>query len=444
MTRRGAPAYERLFDKAYLETRYPSVSGRLLRYVHLDSAATTPPFRAVQEAVEDFLREYGSIHRGAGRKSQLSSERYEAARARIRRFVGAGDSTYVIFSKNTTEAINHAASFFSEEPGHILVSRAEHSSNLLPWVLRERDAGREALFYDFAPAGTAEPGAVEEAFRAARRRGRRIKLLTVTAASNLLGYPNPVHELAAVAHRHGARIFVDCCQWIQHGRVDVLAPSDPRHLDFIAFSGHKMYAPYGTGCLLGPKSFFDAKMPRHIGGANLLYISADMEISRMSSEQAHDPGTPNPVGAVAIARAMDVLEQVGLANVRAHEQRCAKTAYDLLAAARLPLRFYVERDRVRNLVTFDLEGMESRAVAQALDAEACIGVRGGAFCMYDLVRRLKGIGPEQDRRLSAETRRGRTGHIPGVVRASFSLLNGEDDARRLADALAALCRRSRR
>ena len=341
------------------------VNGHPLAY--LDSAATTPPFRAVQEAVEDFLREYGSIHRGAGRKSQLSSERYEAARARIRRFVGAGDSTYVIFSKNTTEAINHAASFFSEEPGHILVSRAEHSSNLLPWVLRERDAGREALFYD-------------------------------------------------VAHRHGARIFVDCCQWIQHGRVDVLAPSDPRHLDFIAFSGHKMYAPYGTGCLLGPKSFFDAKMPRHIGGANLLYISADMEISRMSSEQAHDPGTPNPVGAVAIARAMDVLEQVGLANVRAHEQRCAKTAYDLLAAARLPLRFYVERDRVRNLVTFDLEGMESRAVAQALDAEACIGVRGGAFCMYDLVRRLKGIGPEQDRRLS----------------------------RRLADALAALCRRSRR
>ena len=271
------------------------------RYVNLDNAATTSAFHDVEERIKDALVTYGSVHRGSGQKSKISTDGYEQAREVVREFVGASPENYVIFTKNTTEAINHAASLWAGKSGKVLVSDIEHSSNLLPWMKYN-----EVIQYKTNPDGTVDLAEVERVFE----ENGYIKLLTITGSSNVTGYKPPVHELAKIAHKHGAKILVDVCQLIQHQKIEMFDDENTTHLDFISFSGHKMYAPFGAGVLVGPKSFFDQVMPYQIGGGNLPYITRKLEIKIFKTVQAHDPGTPNTVGTIAIASAIKVLESI--------------------------------------------------------------------------------------------------------------------------------------
>ncbi len=236
-----------LFPKCSLELLVDTTRGTV-RDVNLDNAATTIPFLAVNQAVAEFLRTYGSVHRGSGQRSGTSTEKYDEARDRIQQFTGASLDNYVVFTKNTTEAINHVAQLWSGIPGKVLVSDIEHSSNLLPWL-----AGNEVIQYRTNQNGTLNIEDVEELFK----KHEDIKLLAITGSSNVTGYKPPIHDLAEISHKHNAMIMVDACQLIQHQIVNVLPNDDPRHLDFVAFSGHKMYAPFGGGVLVGPKDFFD-------------------------------------------------------------------------------------------------------------------------------------------------------------------------------------------
>lgn len=413
-----------LFPQETLESEVetPFYKGR---YVNLDNAATTNAFRSVEDRVNASLLEYGSVHRGSGFKSKQSSARYEQAREAIQKFVGASPENYVVFTKNTTEAINHAAALWASVPGKVLVSDIEHSSNLLPWL-----KSGNIVQYKTNKDGTVDLAEVERVFK----ENGDIKLLTITGSSNLTGYKPPVHNLAKIAHKYGAQILVDVCQLIQHQKVDVRADDDPEHLDFVAFSGHKMYAPFGSGALIGPKSFFDKATPYQIGGGNLPYITRKLELKRFNTVQAHDPGTPNALGAIAMAAATEVINSLGHQNIEEYESTLVREAADKLSKIE-GVQLYVPQDKLGSVLPFDITGFSHYLVAEILAQEYGIGVRAGSFCTYELLRKMKNVSDEQDRIIAQEVDKGITRNIPGLVRASFSLENSPEDVTRLASAI---------
>ncbi len=411
-----------LFPKESLELLVETKRGRV-REVNLDNAATTIPFTAVMDAAKAFLTTYGSVHRGSGHRSVLSTDAYEQSRKSIRDFVGASPKNYVVFTRNTTEAINHAAKLWEAKPGKVLVSDIEHSSNLLPWL-----NGNEVVQYETTAQGFVEMDNMETALKEGG-----IKLLTVTGSSNVTGYRPPIHDLAVLAHRYGAKILVDGCQLVQHHKVWMLPDDDPGHIDFVAFSGHKMHAPFGAGVLIGPKQFFDESEPYQIGGGNLTYITRDLQLKRPLIVQAHDPGTPNALGAVTMAVAAKVLNlEIGYERIKQYETWLAESAFDRLAA--IPgVNMYVDRNHLGSVITFDVDGLPAHQVAERLREDYGIGVRAGSFCTYELLRKLKGISDDEP--IVQAIDRGDTSLIPSVVRASFGLVNQPEDVERFTQAV---------
>ena len=310
-----------------LDVEVPVFGGGRRRYVNLDTAATTPALRQVQEAVDRFLPLYSSVHRGAGHKPLVSTEVLARCRQRVAEFVGASLAhSTVIFGKNTTEMVNKLSRrLHLAENDVVLLSDMEHHSNDLPWrkvpkVIRLPVDRRGALDLDQVEGEL-------------RRREGRVRLLAVSGASNVTGHQPPIHELAVLAHRYGALILADCAQLAPHRRIDVLPPSSPGHLDFVAFSAHKMYAPYGVGVLVGPRGFFDQSEPDDVGGGTVELVTANRAYWAASPDR-DEPGTPNLLGVVALGRAIACLMEVGFDSIAKHERDL--TAYALRRLAEVP------------------------------------------------------------------------------------------------------------
>ncbi len=425
-----------LFTDKSLSFTVKTLNGNSVKYVNLDNGATTTPFATLKQYVDEMLDTYGSVHRGSGQKSVITTREYDASRNIIRDFVGSSPENYVIFAKNTTEAINGAATLWAKKPGKILVSDIEHSSNLLPWVTRD-----EVVQYRTQPDGSVSLSEIENIFTAHQNRPKaeQIKLLTITGASTITGYRPPIYEIAALAHRYGAKMFADVCQLIQHEQVDMRPDDDPCHLDFVAFSGHKMYAPYGTGVLLGPKEFFDSSYPYQIGGGNLPYITRNLEIKRFYTERAHDPGTPNAMGAIAIAKAIQIIEELGRSRIAEYEHSLVEFTFTRLQ--NIPgVKVHISGNNLAHVIPFDIDGFDGRLVAEILAQEYGIGVRAGAFCTYEYIRKLKNISDEQDLEIAKEVEKGITRNIPSIIRASFAVYNTLEDCDRLIDAIAQIAK----
>lgn len=419
------------FDCDALNFQITNRFGEQIKYINLDNAATTTPLAGVKQYVDHMLNAYGSVHRGAGQKSQISTQKYDQSRDIIRKFVGASPENYVIFAQNTTGAINQAASLWAKRPGKILVSDIEHSSNLLPWL-----TCNNVTQYRTAPDGTINLAKIEEILKENKEKPaeKRIKLVTITGASTITGYKPPIYEIAKLAHNYGAKIFADLCQLIQHECVEMLPDADPCHLDFVAFSGHKMYAPYGTGVLIGPKEFFDRDFPYQIGGGNLPYITKKLEIKRFYTERAHDPGTPNAMGAIAIAQAIEVLEKIGREKIAEYEHFLVDYTFQKLQ--NIPgVILYISGSSLAHVIPFDLEGFEGYLVAEILAQEYGIGLRSGAFCTYEYIRKLKNISDQKDQEIAQEVERGITCNIPTIIRASFAVYNTLADCDSFVEAI---------
>ncbi|MDP7324471.1 MAG: aminotransferase class V-fold PLP-dependent enzyme, partial [Candidatus Woesearchaeota archaeon] len=368
------------FEEQILNAQVTLLNGKKVKYVNLDNAATTKPFKAVVEMISKNLVEYGSVHRGAGQHSKISTDKYEKSREAIGKFVGTSEKDYVIFTKNTTEAINQAAALWKTFPGKILVSDIEHSSSMLPWLKHQE-------IYQFKTKNSKFD--LEDIERILRNYPGNIKLVVITGASNVTGYKPPIHKIAGLAHKYRAKILVDVCQFLQHEKIDMLPDDHPEHIDFIAFSGHKMYAPFGAGVLVGPKSFFDRAIPYQIGGGNLPYITSENEVKRFNTVQTHDPGTPNAVGVWAMEAAIKELEEIGMENIKKYEHALVGLA--LAQLRRLPnIKIYLPNGH-GSIIPFDIEGLPDKLVAEILALEYGIGTRAGSFCTYELMRSLKNI-----------------------------------------------------
>jgi len=451
------------FDEETLNHQVGLVDGSSVRYANLDNAATTTSFRAVVSKLEKELQEYGSVHRGAGDKSKISTKRYEEVRDTVRSFVNGKSTDYTVFAPNTTVGMNQLAYFFAHIKGKIMVSDIEHSSSWLPWIYQEGryqttdqvsledalkgktdfinkailDRGKKKVItYKTKEDFTFDLEDIESMLKeqAAKGEDERVKVLVVTGASNVTGYKPPLKEMADLAHKYCAMIVADCCQLLQHEKVDM----QRQGLDFVVFSGHKMYAPFGSGAIVGDRRILDAFWPYQMGGGNFTYINEDGEVLKYNTNQAHDPGTPNFAGARAIHHAIRELEDIGMDRIEEYEHELVGYAFDELSQMD-KVRLYVGRNADgtfdRSLMTFNIEDMPHNLVSEILNFEYGIGTRAGSYCVYEYSRRIHDVSTEEDERITREILSGKTANIPGSVRASFGMYNHTEDADRLVSAV---------
>jgi cysteine desulfurase / selenocysteine lyase len=414
----------------------PVLDGSERPYVFLDNAASTPAFKAVLDSVREFLPWYSGVHRGTGFKSLLATEVFDAAHDAVGRFVGADlNSNTVIFTKNTTECVNKLSNRFRFSPGDVVITTMlEHHSNDLPW---RKNA--TVLRVGITPDGHAD---LKTMRRLLEENMGRVKLVAVTGASNITGICSPVHDIAAWAHAAGAKIFVDAAQLAAHRRIDMLADDDPRHLDFLALSAHKMYAPFGTGALVGPIAFFEQGDPDAVGGGVVDVVTLETAVWNKPPHK-EEAGSPNVVGGVALAEAVTMLESIGMENIAAHETALLEYAYRRLKT--IPgLLFYGPTEDLSDkvgVIAFNVEGVPHGLAAAIIGTEGAIGVRNGCFCAHPYVKELLQVSPEDDRILAAEVISGNKSRMPGLVRASLGCYNTEADIDTLADMLERIVRK---
>jgi selenocysteine lyase/cysteine desulfurase len=406
------------------ETEVPLVTGGTARYLNLDYAASAPALQAVHDAVEELLGWYSSVHRGAGFKSRASTAAYEGARESIARFVNARPDDAVIITRNTTDSINLLSGTLPEGT-HVVCFAGEHHANLLPWK-------RIGVRYLAIPDSPAEMLDVLAATLRDLPHCEDPHLVAVTGASNVTGEIWPVAEIARVAHDHGARLLVDAAQLAPHAPIDMARDG----IDYLALSGHKLYAPYGAGALIGERDWLSAGDPFLRGGGAVKVVTLDDTVwAELPDRQ--EAGSPNVIGAVALGVACDTLASVGMERIAAEERELLDHAREVLGT--IPefehYRVWPAAHPRVGLLTFNLRGVQYDLLAAVLSAEYGIGIRHGCFCAHPLMMRLLHVDDAEAHRLIDETRAGHHERLPGAARMSLGLGSTRADVDAFADAL---------
>ena len=413
-----------------IDTPVPVLDGPERRYIFLDNAASTPTFNRVLQCVQEFMPWYSGVHRGTGFKSWIATDAYDKAHEVVGKFVGADlTSNVVTFTKNTTESINKLAQRLKFQAGDIVVTTStEHHSNDLPWRRHATVVHVPILEYGYLDI---------TALRAILIQYKgRVKIVAVNGASNITGICPPIHHIAELAHAAGARIFVDAAQLAPHRPIDMLLNDYPRHLDFLAFSAHKMYAPFGTGVLIAPTEFFEESEPDTVGGGVASIVTLD-DVQWNRAPHNDEAGSPNVVGGVAFAEACCMLQSVGLDTIAAHEQHLLEYSFKKLK--QIPgMVFYGPTEDVRDkvgVIAFNMEGKHPGLVGAILSVEGGIGVRNGYFCAQPYVKSLLHVSDEAAKDSGCGVVTADVSTFPGMVRASFGCYSNEDDVDALVEML---------
>lgn len=425
---------------AGVNTKVPITGGKTVTAINFDNAATTPPFHAVMNRIVEFAPWYSSVHRGKGYKSVLSSDLYEKAREMVHKFVGADPSQVVIFTKNTTESANLLAHVLGNVRTDqiILSTEMEHLANDLPW--------RAGFTTDYVR--TDSDGRLSLANLEAKLKAHqgKVGLVTVTGASNVTGYMNPIRQIARTAHRHGAKIFVDAAQLAPHAPVDMKPANSPEHIDYLAFSAHKMYAPFGVGVLIGPKDDFARTEPLLAGGGAVDLVSRRF-VEWGPPPARHEAGTPNIMGLVALTAAIATLNDSDLRSVHAYENSLIRHAINGMKTIPgltlycIPDREQPEDDDSRvSLISFTLKEVPHGLLAEILSGEAGIAVRNGLFCAHPYVEKLLGFTQQELEYYHTHE----DVIVPGLVRISFGLYNTFGEVDIFIDLLARIAHNPRR
>lgn len=408
-----------------LDTPVKLKDGSEVPAICLDNAATTPPLKQVVEEVNKQLLSYSSIGRGKGQKSDHSTQVYTNGRDVVLDFAGAvkegQECKYsVIYTNCTTDGMNKLASALIKNHREIvLTTRMEHHADDLPWrercrmVYADVDENGRLKLEDFKKLLEKYNG--EENTNA----HEKIKYVSVTAASNVTGYVNDVHAIAAIAHKYGAKIIVDGAQIVAHREFSVLgtAADGSEDIDFFVFSAHKMYSPYGGGAIVGLTDMLNDCLPVFYGGG-MVDAVADTDVDYAQVPDRYEAGSPNYPGVVGMVTAMQVLKGIGFDTVRGHEQTLLERTFKGLAAIpNVILYGDCEHydDRV-GIVVFNIVRLQNEFVADILAGYKGIAVRHAKFCSHTYVSRLLG---------QTDAARGCSNN--GMVRVSFGLYNDEKD-----------------
>lgn len=400
----------------------PCADGTERPYLSFDAAASTSALPQVLEAVEAFLPWYSSVDGGAGYKSEASGLAYESARLAALAFAGRGpDSADVaITCRNTTEAINHVAYRLGLGSGDVVVTTvAEHDANLLPWA---RTA--TCRYVQCGTTGTFTP----EDVAAALDQRPAARLLAVTGASHVTGWLPPLPEIIAGAHHRGVPVLVDAAQLAPHRPL-------PAEADFLAWSGHKMYAPFGAGMLVGPRRVLAASDPLLAGGGPPAVPGLD-DLAWPTRPEREKGGAPNVIGAVALRAAIGTLEAIGWPAITCHDRRIARLLRRGLAA--IPgVRLLGPGTDTETLpvAAFTVDGVPAALIAARLAAEDAIAVRHGSFSARPYLIKLLGLTPLEARASRQRARKGDRTPMPAAVLASAGINTAERDVARLLSAV---------
>lgn len=410
-----------------VDTEVPILGGRSVPYVNFDNAATTPPFISVLSDINKFSPWYSSIHRGDGYKSQVSSNVYENSRKLVLDFVNADPNhDTVIYVKNTTEGINKLSFRLCNGEGKcvILSTDMEHHSNDLPW--------RGKYKVDYIKLDKYGGLSLEDLEQKLIHYNGLVKLVTVSGASNVTGFINPIHEVATLAHKYNSKLLVDGAQLAPHVPIDMKPVNSIEHIDYLVFSGHKMYAPFGVGVLIGPKDNFRYGEPDYKGGGTVDTVTHDY-VYWSDPPEKEEAGTPNVMGVVALAAAIRTLKSLGMHNIDMYEKKLAQYATNRLMSIK-DIELYGTNRSFRNrvgIVPFNIKKLHHNTVAEILSREAGIGVRTGCFCAQPYVQKLLNITDEQVANYSQLPKDKR----PGMIRLSFGLYNDTNEIDYLISAL---------
>ena len=379
-----------------------TVYGRPL--VYLDNAATTQKPLCVLDAMRDeYLNANANVHRGVHYLSQQATDLHEAAREAVRRFINAGSTSEIVFTRGTTESINLVASSFCEafmQPGdEVIVSVMEHHSNIVPWQLQ---AARRGITIRVAPMTDSGELLLDEMERLFTE---RTKIVSIAHVSNVLGTVNPVDEIVRMAHAHGVPVLVDGAQSAPHFKVDVRSMD----CDFFVLSGHKMYGPTGIGVLYGKESWLDRLPPYQGGGEMIESVSFEKTVFERLPFK-FEAGTPDYVATHGLAKAIEYIEALGLDDIAAHERELTRYCMERLRTVD-GIRLFGESERKDAVVSFLVGDIHHLDMGTLLDRLG-IAVRTGHHCAQPLMDRLG---------------------ILGTVRASFALYNNKEEVDALVE-----------
>lgn len=401
---------------AGVDTRIPLDNGSYTTGINFDNAATTPPLLSVIKEVDSFIPWYSSVHRGKGYKSVVSTNLYEEGRNTIKDFVKADrDNDTVVYTKNTTEAINILACILSQQKNGrdvVLSTWMEHAANDLPW--------RDKFTVDYIETDDYGRLSINNLEDKLKKYKDKVRLVTVTGASNVTGYLNDINTIAELAHRHGAEIHVDGAQLVPHLPVEMKPYRTASYIDYMSFSAHKMYAPYGSGALIGPKSAFEKGLPYCQGGSAISLVTHN-KIWWEEPPHKDEAGTPNLLGIAAMLSAIKALTSLGMDNIFNHEAALLQYAYEKMKS--IPgITFYShpEIQETIGVIPFNVEGVHHSLMSAILSYEAGIAVRNGFFCAHPYCERLLGYSAQDMEDMMKDP----NSIFPGIVRASFGIYNG--------------------
>jgi cysteine desulfurase/selenocysteine lyase len=397
-------------DVAKIRKDFPILERKVhgVPLVYLDNAATSQKPGQVIDALVHYYENYNAnIHRAVHTLGEEATAAYEAAREKVRAFINAPSAESIIFTRNTTEAINLVAYSWGraniKEGDEILVTQMEHHSNLIPWQQLAKEKGATVRYVPVTPQGTLELNGLENLFDA------QTKMMALPHVSNSLGTINPVEKLAAEARRRGVMLLVDGAQGAPHLPVDVQAIG----ADFYAFSSHKMLGPTGVGVLYGRRELLES-MPPFLGGGNMIML-VELEHSTYNElPDKFEAGTPDAGGAIALGVAVDYLSNVGMENIRRHERDIADYAIEVLMGLdELALYGPKSADARGAVLAFNFADIHPHDVGTLLDRDG-VAIRAGHHCCQPLMRRLGQVA---------------------TARASFYLYNTRDEVDALAESL---------
>ena len=407
-------------------------SGVQITYAYLDNAASTPAMVAAANAVAELLPWYASVHRGAGVKSRVSTAAYEGARDRIGRLIDVADDQVVVFTKSTTEGLNRLARLFGERQAIVFTSIMEHHANLLPWRLN----GCDMRYVQADEFGVIDEDDLRRQLQGAPSSQPRV--VSVAGVYNVSGYGPPLHRLAEMSHENGAEIVVDAAQLIAHRRISIRGNSPAEELDYVVFSGHKVYAPYGAGVLVSRRQPLELAQPSLVGGGIVDLVTLD-EVVWNSLPDREEAGSPNVLGVVAVGAALQRLEVLGREQLAAEEKVLTSRAMGVLGA--IPgLRILGPPDGPdrAGVISFVVSQLPHSLVAAALSHEYGIGVRSGCFCAHPGVMHLL-AEPSEIARMHMDLMRSHDHcSLPGAIRMSLGIQNSDQEVMRLSTALVEL------
>jgi cysteine desulfurase/selenocysteine lyase len=402
MNKAGTALMNERPDVEHIRKDFPILATKVNGYplVYLDNGATTQKPVQVLDAIQDYYSRYNSnVHRGVHHLSQIATEAYEHTRKLVAEYINA-DVHEIVYTKGTTDGINLVASCFRRfvnAGDTILISGMEHHSNIVPWQMLCEERNADLKVIPMNKAGELDM----EAFK--RMLDSKVKLLSVSYVSNALGTVNPVKQIIQLAHEHGIPVMLDAAQAIQHIPIDV----QELDVDFLAFSGHKIYGPTGIGILYGKLKWLE-QLPPYQGGGDMIKEVRFEKTTYNDPPLKFEAGTPNIEGAIGLGAAVQYINTLGLTNIQQMEQELLDYALNELAGIE-ELRFIGQAKHRSSAISFLVGSHHPFDVGTILD-QLGIAVRTGHHCTQPIMDCYK---------------------IPGTVRASLSFYNTKEEVDKL-------------